>query len=133
MVKHDCVIAHRLGAMRSTVVRNAFTLPEVLIAILLLAIGMGGLAAVATAIAAQAASARELEEAALLTGSAIDSLRAAPCHNLVNGTYARGRATIRWMVTPARQTVAVTTTLTLPARSGSPRVWLFDTLLPCDR
>jgi prepilin-type N-terminal cleavage/methylation domain-containing protein len=112
--------------------RSGFTLPEVLLAILLFAVGFLGLVASATAIAAQVGDTRELTRAALLAGAVFDSLRASPCAGVVGGTRAGGRASLTWTAAPAPLTVAVRATLILPGRNG-PRTWALETLLPCDR
>lgn len=112
--------------------RAGFTLPEVLLAILLLAIGLLGLASSATVIAAQAGSARELARATLLLGSVLDSLRAAPCRAVANGSRTQGRAAVTWVASPVPRSVHVTATLTLAHRSG-PRAWPVESLVPCDR
>lgn len=111
---------------------NGFTLPEVLLAILLFAIGFLGLVSSATAIAAQVGDARELTRAAVLAGSVFDSLRASPCAGVAGGTRADGRATFTWTATPGPATISIQATLALPRR-GAPRQWNMETLLPCDR
>lgn len=111
---------------------NGFTLPEVLLAILLFAVGFLGLVSSATAIASQVGDARELARAALLAGSLFDSLRASPCAGVSGGTRVQGRATITWTATPAVNAVSVQASLALPGR-GVPRQWALETLLPCDR
>jgi prepilin-type N-terminal cleavage/methylation domain-containing protein len=112
--------------------RSAFTLPEVLVAVLLFGVGLLGLAATGTAVAAQVGDARELLHAAELAGSVIDSLRASPCRSLAAGARAGVRAQVTWTATPAPSAVQVDATLDLPARRGSRR-WTFTTLVPCDR
>ena len=111
---------------------RGFTLPEVLLAILLFAVGFLGLVSSATAIAAQVGDARELARAALLAGSVLDSLRGSPCASVAGGTRTHGRASINWTATPGVNTIAIRATLALPRR-GAPRQWDLETLLPCDR
>lgn len=111
---------------------RGFTLPEVLLAILLFAVGFLGLVSSATAIAAQVGDAREVARAALLAGSVLDSLRAVPCTTLASGARTAGRATMMWTATVSPATVAVQASLSLPGR-GAPRLWALETLLPCDR
>ncbi|HSA57071.1 MAG TPA: prepilin-type N-terminal cleavage/methylation domain-containing protein [Gemmatimonadaceae bacterium] len=111
---------------------RGFTLPEVLLAVLLFAVGFLGLVSSATAIAAQVAGARELARAALLAGTALDSLRASPCAGVTGGVRVQGRATLTWTAAVAPGTVAIRASLTLPGRSG-PRRWDLETLLPCER
>jgi prepilin-type N-terminal cleavage/methylation domain-containing protein len=112
--------------------KPGFTLPEVLLAILLFAVGFLGLVASATAIAAQVGDTRELTRAALLAGAVLDSLRGSPCVSVVGGSRAGGRASLTWTAAPGPSTVGVRATLALPGRTG-PRAWALETLLPCDR
>lgn len=112
--------------------QRAFTLPEVLVAILVLAVGILGLASSGTFIAIQAGEARAVTEAALLAGRVVDSLRAIPCATVASGTITTPRATVRWTASPATRTVAVHATLEVPGRRGI-RQWPLDALLPCER
>ncbi|NUQ13059.1 MAG: prepilin-type N-terminal cleavage/methylation domain-containing protein, partial [Gemmatimonadaceae bacterium] len=59
--------------------RQAFSLPEVLVAIVVLSVGLLGLATSGTWIALQAGDARRFTEGAILAGRVIDSLRSLPC------------------------------------------------------
>ncbi|HEX7121651.1 MAG TPA: hypothetical protein VF178_04705 [Gemmatimonadaceae bacterium] len=116
--------------MNSTRRRSGFTLAEVLVATLFFSVGILGLAASATAIAAQAGQARELARAARFAGSVLDSLRALPCSALASGVATEGRATLQWNATPAPRTVDVAAVLTIPHRGGA-RTWPLETLVPC--
>ena len=112
--------------------RAAFALPEALLAILLLAIGILGLASAATAIAAQSGDARALSESSLLAGAVLDSLRASPCHGLSSGVRRGGGASVTWSVAASTRTITVRTDLSLVLR-GRVRRWTFESLLPCER
>lgn len=110
--------------------KRAFTLPEVLAAVLVFAVGILGLASSGTFIAIQVGEARAISEGAILTGRVLDSLRAIPCGAVVPGQLTRAPATVRWTVTPAARSLAVAATLDLAGRRGA-RQWQFDALLPC--
>ncbi len=112
--------------------QRAFTLPEVLVAILVLAVGILGLASSGTFIAVQAGEARAITEGAILAGRVVDSLRSIPCATVASGTLATPRATVRWTASPATRTVAVHATLEIPGRRGT-RQWPLEALLPCER
>jgi prepilin-type N-terminal cleavage/methylation domain-containing protein len=112
--------------------RSAFTLPEVLVAVLVLAVGILGLASSGTFIAIQAGESRALTEGAVLAGRVLDSLRATPCTAVAPGQVTWKQATIRWTAAPANRTVLVTATLELAARGGL-RQWPVRALLPCER
>ncbi len=110
--------------------RPAFTLAEVLAAILVFAVGILGLASSGTFIAAQAGEARAITEGAILAGRVLDSLRSTPCASVGAGLRTQGRATVRWTTSPAPHTLAVDATLELAGRRGM-RQWRISVLLPC--
>lgn len=112
--------------------RPAFTLPEVLVAIIVLAVGLVGLASAGTFIAIEAGEARALTEGAILAGRVSDSLRAVPCRTVASGSLASGRASVRWTAAPASRSVAVSVVLELAGRRG-PRTWPVEVLIPCER
>jgi Tfp pilus assembly protein PilV len=110
--------------------RPAFTLAEVLAAILLFAVGIVGLASSGTFIAAQVGEARAVTEGAIFAGRILDSLRSRPCMSVVAGQGTHGRATVRWTTSLSSRTVAVDATLELAGRRG-PRQWPINALLIC--
>jgi prepilin-type N-terminal cleavage/methylation domain-containing protein len=112
--------------------RDAFTLPEVLVAILVFSVGILGLTASGTFLIVQVREAHALTTAAVLAGTVLDSLRAVPCTSVAGGTDAQGAVTVRWTTAPAGATVAVTTTVSVAGRRV-PWLLTIDTLLPCDR
>ena len=112
--------------------RSAFTLPEVLVAVLVLAIGILGLASSGTFIAIQAGEARALSEGAALAGRVLDSLRSVPCAGIVPGQLTRKHSTARWTAAPATRSVRVDVLLEIPRRNGL-RQWPISALLPCER
>jgi prepilin-type N-terminal cleavage/methylation domain-containing protein len=112
--------------------RRAFTLAEVLVAILVFAVGILGLASTGTFIAIQVGEARAITEGAALAGRVLDSLRSIPCATLSAGQLAQSPATVRWTVSPANRTIAVDAMLELTGRRG-PRQWPVKALLPCER
>ena len=113
--------------------KRGFTLPEVLAAVLIFAVGILGLAASGTFIAIQVGEARAITEGSILAGRVLDSLRSIPCSSVNAGLLTGGKsATLRWTVTPAPRTTAIDATLELPDRRGdSVRQWRITTLLPC--
>jgi prepilin-type N-terminal cleavage/methylation domain-containing protein len=112
--------------------RSGLTLPEVLIAVLLFAVGILGMASTATFIIAQAGDAGALTQATYFTATRLDSLRATPCASLTSGSASFATGALRWSVTPAPRSRSVQATLTL-ARRGTTRTTTIDLLLPCDR
>ena len=112
--------------------RYGFTLPEVLVAVLVFAIGILGLASSGTYIATQAAEARAITEGALLVGRVLDSLRSIPCDSVASGQVTQPPASVTFTASPAKRSVVVDATLQLAWRRG-PRLWRVNTLLPCER
>ena len=112
--------------------QNGFTLPEVLVAVLVFAVGILGLASSGTYIALQAGEARAITEGAILAGRVLDSLRSIPCTSVVSGQRTQSRATVTWAAAPSTRSVTVDATLQLTYRRGA-RQWRLDTLLPCER
>ena len=112
--------------------RYGFTLPEVLVAVLVFAVGILGLASSGTYIAMQAGEARAITEGAILVGRALDSLRSIPCASVASGQLIQAPAIVTFTASPANRSVAVDATLQLTWRRG-PRQWRVHTLLPCER
>jgi prepilin-type N-terminal cleavage/methylation domain-containing protein len=112
--------------------KPAFTLAEVLVAVLIFAVGILGLASSGTFIAIQAGEARAITQGAVLAGRVLDSLRSIPCASVAPGQLTQSPATVRWTATPANRTVRVDATLELSGRRGT-RQWPIWALLPCER
>ena len=112
--------------------KPAFTLPEVLVAILIFAVGILGLASSGTFIVIQAGEARGITEGAVLTGRVLDSLRSIPCQSVAGGQETQKQATIRWTASPRSRSIAVDATLELTGPRGR-RQWSLNALLPCER
>ncbi len=112
--------------------RAGFTLPEVLVAILVLTTGILGLAASGTFLVRQTREARTLVDAAILAGSVLDSLRSIPCSAVGNGAAVHGPVSLRWVTSSRGPAIGVVTTIAIAGRR-IPWQLTIDTLLPCDR
>jgi prepilin-type N-terminal cleavage/methylation domain-containing protein len=110
--------------------RPAFTLPEVLVATLVLSIGILGLASSGTFIAIQAGDARAITEGSLVAGRVLDSLRSLPCTAVTPGQVTKKLITVRWTAIPVPRSVHINTTLELAGRQRV-RQWPIEALLPC--
>ena len=114
--------------------KPGFTLPEVLAAVLVFAVGILGLASSGTFIAIQAGEARAITEGAMLAGRVLDSLRSISCGAVASGQVTGGkRATVRWTALPAPRSIALDAALELPdrRRPNGTRQWRITTLRPC--
>ncbi len=114
--------------------KRGFTLPEVLAAVLVFAVGILGLASSGPFIAIQAGEARAITEGAMLAGRVLDSLRSVRCASVASGQLTGGKgATVRWTVTAAPRSMAIDATLELPDRrnANGVRQWRITTLRPC--
>jgi prepilin-type N-terminal cleavage/methylation domain-containing protein len=120
-----------LGPMPKLRPRKGFTLPEVLLATMLLTIGIGALASAATFIAVEADDARRMVDATQFGSGVLDSLRSVPCLSLSGGSLVSGSATLTWTVTPANQSRGIHATLVTTRRSHV-RTFALDALLPCE-
>lgn len=108
-----------------------FTLVEVVVATLLLALAALGVASASSAAAHLAATSRALEQATRATARIVDSLRSAPCRALAPGIHTSPVGTVHWRVVPSPGALAITAWL-VPA---SPRVRSTiaeEVLLPCE-
>lgn len=115
-------------------VRRGFTIIEVLVAIILLAVGLVSLAALGPATMKLAAGGSLQTAATAAAEARFDSLASIPCVNLANGTTTQGSGTpgrrIRehWVVTDGNNVKRLLDTLWLPGRT---RPLVYQNVLPC--
>jgi prepilin-type N-terminal cleavage/methylation domain-containing protein len=111
--------------------KPGFTLPEVLLAVLLFSVGILGAASTATFIAGQIGDARRLVAAAHFASTELDSLRALPCAAVVPGSATTRGTSLTWSVSASPRARALTAVLTLTGWRGT-RTRAIDVLLPCE-
>ena len=111
--------------------RLGFSLAEVIVALLLLAVGALGVASSASFSAHLSASGRLLVAATRDVGRITDSLRTVSCASLVSGSAARPGGTIAWSVVPGARAASVGVTLT-PTTARLVRTLSTDTVVPCE-
>ncbi len=111
--------------------RDAFTLVEVVVAIVLLATAALDVAATSTYLARLAASARAVALATRETASVVDSLRATPCATLAAGSKTTGAGTVRWTIAAAPGTRDIRAVLT-PRSTRVRQPVIEEALIPCD-
>lgn len=111
--------------------RAGFSLVEVVVAVVLLAIAALGVASSATFVARLAATARALALATRSTAQVVDSLRARPCASLGAGTTGTPAGTVRWSIATAPGTRRLRADLT-PGSSRVAAPVVEEVIVPCD-
>ena len=103
---------------RPPVPEPGFTLVEVIVALVLLTIGMLGLAGVARAVARLTSESARLATATALAGARVEQLRAGRCAGSASGSAANGPYTEAWSTDVAGAARVVRVTVTYPAPPG---------------
>ena len=112
--------------------RPAFTVVELLVALVVLTIGLLALAGTAGVVAAHVGDGGRLSASAHVARSVIDSLATTPCEAITTGSTARTGAAIEWAV--QRDSISARVDLTVRSqlrRSG--RSDAFQLVVPCTR
>lgn len=87
--------------------RAGFTLVEVLVALIILTVGVLGLAGTTALAVRQVTLANVTSERSAALQSVIERLRAQPYDDLTDGSATFGRFTTTWAVTPEQRSTAV--------------------------
>jgi len=110
--------------------RPAFTIVELLVAIVIFSIGVLALAATAGLVASHVGDGARLTDAAHAARSLLDSLATRPCATLVSGSVIDGGRTVQWEV--RRDSLAASVDLTIGARlRGRSQRHAYRALIPC--
>lgn len=112
--------------------RPAFTLVELLVAIVIFTIGLLALAATSGLVAAHVGDGGRLTAAAHAARTALDSLGAQPCTALVSGSATRDGIAIEWVVSRDSSAAEVALTVGSILRRGSRRD-TYQLIVPCIR
>lgn len=115
---------------RRSRVRGGFTLIEMIIAIIVMAIGVMGLAGTASYVAIQMGGANVQTIAATLATQVSDSLSARKCSSLVSGTKTKRGITVSWAVADSSRTRWVTEQVQYKTKRG-PRTLNYVTVVQC--
>jgi prepilin-type N-terminal cleavage/methylation domain-containing protein len=122
------IMRHRkIGRRR----RRGFTLIEMIIAIIVMTIGVMGLASTAGYVAQQMGSGNMQTVAAALSAKVADSLSSRKCGSLVAGNQTKRGVTVSWTVTPATRTRTVDQTVTYTQRRGSTKTISYRMVVQC--
>ena len=119
-------------------VRAGFTIPEIIVAIMVLTIGLLAMASTSGAVAKQMAGARRQTVAATIAQSRFDSLTSVRCALLAppsgttslvtSGTSSRSGVTESWTVTDGDDVKKITVSISFP---GRPTPMVYQSILPC--
>jgi len=107
---------------RLTRPRRGFTVIEMIIAIIVMAIGVMGLAGTARYVAMQMGNGRSQTIAATFATKVADSLSARRCSSIVGGTQTKRGVTITWTVADSTKTKWVTESVQYKTKSGAKTV-----------
>jgi prepilin-type N-terminal cleavage/methylation domain-containing protein len=114
--------------------RKGFTITEVLVSVLVLTVGVLGLAGTAAAVTRMITQGQIFSEATALATERMEVLRGLPCDRMTSSSETRGRYTVTWRVTSvaAGKANAVTVVVQSPTRTGT-RSNVFSTTIGCQR
>jgi len=112
--------------------RPAFTLVELLVAIVVLTVGLLALAAAAGIVASHVGDGGRLTAAAQVAQSVLDSVSAAPCTAIVGGASRREGIEATWTASPDSLATRVELTVSSVMRRGIRRD-AYRLVAPCPR
>src|SRR5689334_4329745 len=112
--------------------RPAFTIVELLVALVVLTIGLLALAGTAGLVAARVGDGGRLSASAHAARTILDSLGAAPCEAAVSGSATRDGAASTWTVTRDSARALIDLTVRSSLRRGA-RQDSFQLVVPCER
>jgi type IV pilus modification protein PilV len=110
--------------------RAGFTLVELIVAMMVFAIGVLGLAATAASVTRLMGGASRQTIAANIAQSRLEKLRASPCGTLANGADTVRGVVSAWTVQTVTRGVNITETVIFPTQGGN-RTRTYKTTLPC--
>jgi prepilin-type N-terminal cleavage/methylation domain-containing protein len=111
--------------------RAGFTIVELLVALMIFAVGMLGLAATAGSVTKMMGGAKRQVIAANVAQSRLEKLRSSPCGTIVSGADTTRGIINTWTVTTVTRGKSVTDSLTIPMGRGQVRTRVYKTTLPC--
>jgi len=111
--------------------RAGFTLVELLVAMMVFAVGMLGLAATAASVTRMMGGAKRQTIAATVAQSRLEKLRSSPCASIVSGSETVRGITNIWTVTAVTRGVSVRDSVAFPSSRNTTRSKVYNTTLPC--
>jgi prepilin-type N-terminal cleavage/methylation domain-containing protein len=123
------MIAHRTARPRRA--RRGFTLIEMIIAIIVMSIGIMGLAGTASFVATQMGGGNAQTIAAAMVNKVSDSLAARRCSSLVSGSQTRRGVRVAWEVSDSSRTKWVTQQVQYTPKRGAVKTINYVTVIQC--
>ena len=110
--------------------RAGFTIVELIVAMVVFAVGVLGLAATAASVTQLMGGATRQTIAANIAQSRLEKLRASPCGTLANGADTTRGVVSTWTVQTVTRGVNITETVIFATQGGN-RTRTYKTTLPC--
>jgi type IV pilus modification protein PilV len=112
--------------------RSGFTIVEVLVAVLVLTVGLLGLAATAATVTRMISQGQRYSEATTLAAQRFEVLRSQSCTAMAAGSETHGRYSVAWTLTSVNSGKAnqVTVVVVSPTARAT-RADSFQTTIPC--
>ena len=113
---------------------GGFTIIEVVVAVLLLTVGVLGLASTSGAVKRMIGQCKRFTQVGVLASERMDILRGLPCDSLTDGSENRGRFQVTWQITSMASGEGrnLQVRVTSPTATGT-RLDVFSTTLSCRR
>ena len=116
------------GAPAPRAARRGFTLPELIVAILILTVGILGLAGTSAVITRQMGSGKRTTVAATIVQARLDSLAAIDCTLAASGTASTRGVSEHWIVADGNDVKFITDTVRV---LGLARPIIYQSIIPC--
>ena len=111
--------------------RAGFTLVELLVAMMVFAVGMLGLAATAASVTRMMGGARRQTIASTVAQARLEKLRSSPCASLTSGSETVRGITNTWTITAVTRGVDVRDSVSFPSSRNTRRWKVYRTTLSC--
>ena len=111
--------------------RAGFTLVELLVAMMVFAVGMLGLAATAGSVTRMMGGAKRQTIAAAVAQSRLERLRSSPCASIVSGSEVVRGINNSWTVSAVARGVNVRDSVSFPSSRNTRRWKVYQTTLSC--
>jgi type IV pilus assembly protein PilV len=110
--------------------RRGFTILEVIVAIVILSMGILGLAGTAASVTRMVGSSDRYAQATALATQRFEIMRGTSCATMGGGSSTQGRYTVAWTVADVTNGKQVTITVTAPSTRGT-RTHTFTQIISC--